>query len=177
MEMTMQRRYPITLLALAIAGCTTIGDGQAINLATAQLANADGKPVGTAVVFRRSGEVTASVTINGLPGAIHGLHLHAIGKCEAPFTSAGPHLNPGGHQHGKDNPLGAHLGDLPNIIIDKAGLGSVTATLGIDWAAISAALSDDDGTAIVLHAAADDYRTDPTGNSGARIACGVLKRP
>lgn len=163
------------LIALALAGCTTI-DNRTTNLGTAQLANAEGRPVGTAVLYRRGSETTVSVTITGTPGAIHGMHLHAVGKCEAPFTSAGPHLNPGGHQHGKDNPQGAHLGDLPNVTIDKAGFGTASASLGLDSAAINAALFDADGTSVVLHAAADDYRTDPSGNSGARIACGVLKR-
>lgn len=171
----MPRIVTPTLIALALAGCTTPGN-QASNLASAQLANAQGSPVGTAVIIRRSGETTINLTISGTPGAVHGLHLHAVGKCEAPFTSAGPHLNPGGHQHGKDNPQGAHLGDLPNITIDKTGQGTASASLGLDAAAVDAALFDADGTAIVLHAAADDYRTDPSGNSGARIACGVFKR-
>jgi superoxide dismutase, Cu-Zn family len=171
----MQKYVTPTLVALALAGCSTI-DSRAMNLGTAQLANAEGRPVGTAVFSRRAGETTVSITVNGTPGAVHGMHLHAVGKCEAPFTNAGPHLNPGGHQHGKDNPQGAHLGDLPNVTIDKAGLGTANASLGQDAAAIDAALFDADGTAVVLHAAADDYRTDPSGNSGARIACGVLKR-
>ena len=171
----MPRFAASALIGLALAGCTTI-DNRTANLGTAQLANAEGRPVGTAVFFRRGSETTVSITINGTPGAVHGMHLHAVGKCEAPFTSAGPHLNPGGHQHGKDNPLGAHLGDLPNVTIDKAGLGTASASLGLDSAAIDAALFDADGTAVVLHVAADDYRTDPSGNSGARIACGVLKR-
>lgn len=171
----MQRIVTPSLIALALAGCTTI-DSRTANLGTAQLANAEGRPVGTAVFFRRGNDTTVSITINGTPGAVHGMHLHAVGKCEAPFTSAGPHLNPGGHQHGKDNPQGAHLGDLPNVTIDKAGLGTASTSLGLDGAAIDAALFDADGTAVVLHAAADDYRTDPSGNSGARIACGVLKR-
>lgn len=171
----MQRIVTPALIALALAGCATV-DNRTTNLGSAQLANAEGRPIGTAVFYRRAGETTVSITVNGTPGAVHGMHLHAVGKCEAPFTSAGPHLNPGGHQHGKDNPQGAHLGDLPNVTIDKAGLGTANASLGLDAAAIDAALFDADGTAVVLHAAADDYRTDPSGNSGARIACGVLNR-
>ena len=120
--------------------------------------------------------VSEHLSVAGTPGAVHGLHLHAVGKCETPFTSAGPHLNPGGHQHGKDNPMGSHLGDLPNVTIGQNGVGTADASLGTDAAAIDAALFDADGSAIVLHAAADDYRTDPSGNSGPRIACGVLTR-
>lgn len=174
----MIRTVSLALIALGLAGCANNDPPQInVNLAAANLTGPDGKAVGTAAIMRRGADTMVTVTITGTPGAVHGMHLHAIGKCEAPaFTSAGPHLNPGGHQHGKDNPLGAHLGDLPNVTIDARGIGSITASLGQDSAAIDAAVHDADGTAIVLHAAADDYRTDPTGNSGARIACGVIRR-
>ncbi len=174
----MIRTVSIALIALGLAGSANgerpAGRGSS---AVATLAGPDGKAVGTALIKRRGADTKVTVTVTGTPGAVHGMHLHAIGKCEAPaFTSAGPHLNPGGHQHGKDNPMGAHLGDLPNVTINKKGIGTITASLGQDAAAIDAALHDADGSAIVLHAAADDYRTDPTGNSGARIACGVIRR-
>jgi len=174
----MIRTVSLALVAVGLAGCATDGPKVVItNQAVASLANAEGKAVGTAEVIRRGTETVVTVTVTGQPGATHGMHLHTIGKCEAPaFASAGPHLNPGGHQHGKDNPMGSHLGDLPNVTIGSNGSGSVTTSLGSDSATIDAALHDADGTAIVLHAAADDYRTDPTGNSGARIACGVLTR-
>lgn len=172
----MQRFIAPTLIALALSGCQTTAS-QVSNLASARLANAAGQQVGTAVISRQRGETVIALSISGTAGAVHGLHLHAVGICEAPFTSAGPHLNPGGHQHGKDNPQGAHFGDLPNVTIGQSGTGTASASLGTDSAAIDAALFDADGTAIVLHAAADDYRTDPSGNSGARIACGILTRP
>lgn len=172
----MARFAALALVGLTLAGCTA-ADSRVVTLGTATLAAADGRSVGSAVITRRSGETIISLNITGAAGITHGTHLHAVGKCEAPFASAGPHLNPGGHQHGKDNPQGAHLGDLPNITIDASGRGSAQVSLGADSAAIDAALFDADGTAVVLHAAADDYRTDPSGNSGARIACGVLTRP
>ena len=172
----MQPYLTPALIALALAGCATTSS-KSTNLAFAQLANADGRPVGTATITRNHGETLINLTVSGTAGAVHGMHLHAVGKCEAPFASAGPHLNPTGHQHGRDNPQGAHLGDLPNLTIGASGSGTASASLGTDSAAIDAALFDADGTAIVLHAAADDYRTDPSGNSGARIACGVLTRP
>lgn len=171
----MLRLIPPALAAVVLAGCTT-ADSRVITLGTAALNAANGSAVGNVVITRRGGETLVSVNITGTAGATHGMHLHAVGKCEAPFTSAGPHLNPGGHQHGKENPQGAHLGDLPNITIAATGRGSASASLGNDSAAIDAALLDADGTAVVLHAAADDYRTDPSGNSGARIACGVLTK-
>ena len=118
-----------------------------------------------------------SIAVVGLSPGVHGVHLHMTGACDAPeFTSAGGHLNPGGHQHGSDNPAGAHLGDLPNVTVGNAGTGTVTATLPGSREAVLAQLFDADGTAIVVHANADDYRTDPSGNSGGRIACGVLTR-
>lgn len=106
------------------------------------------------------------------------MHLHAVGKCEAPaFASAGGHLNPGSRQHGVDNPHGAHLGDLPNLLADTSDAGSLTATLHKTIPDLLAQLFDADDTAVVIHASADDYRTDPSGNSGSRIACGVFTRP
>ena len=113
----------------------------------------------------------------GLSPGAHGVHLHTTGSCTAPdFASAGAHLNPGGHQHGTSNPAGPHLGDLPNITVGSAGTGTVSATLSGTREDVLARLFDADGTAVVVHANADDYRTDPSGNSGGRIACGVLTR-
>jgi Cu-Zn family superoxide dismutase len=96
-----------------------------------------------------------------------------VGQCEAPsFESAGAHLNPAARQHGLENPAGAHAGDLPNLTVSAAGEGRVDLTTA---RTMMTELLDADGTAIVVHAAADDQRTDPSGNSGARIACGVVR--
>lgn len=165
------------MLGLVLVSCAGSEEPKTRSLAAASLFAANGQPIGSATIFQRGLDAVISVTVTGTPAAVHGMHLHTAGKCEAPgFTSAGPHLNPAGHQHGKDNPQGAHLGDLPNVTIGQNGIGTISAILGQDAAAIAATLHDSDGTAIVLHAAADDYRTDPTGNSGARIACGVINR-
>lgn len=170
----MVRTAALVAILGALSGCAANQNTVAVSLGTAVLKGADGQSVGTASILRRGQDTVVTASVTGKPGAVHGMHLHAIGKCEAPaFTSAGPHLNPGGHQHGKDNPLGAHLGDLPNVVIGQDGAGTIEAVVGIDSSAV-AAINDADGTAIVLHAAADDYRTDPTGNSGGRIACGVF---
>ena len=105
----------------------------------------------------------------------HGLHLHMVGRCDPPgFETAGGHLNPGMRQHGTENPAGAHFGDLPNLIVGGAGAATVTAALQGTRAEVLAQIFDADGTAVVVHAGPDDYRTDPSGNSGSRIACGVL---
>lgn len=167
----------IPAMALALSGCTSIGQIPNTNLASGTLRSADGAPAGTVVLIAAGDHVTVNVAVIGLPPGTHGLHLHMVGSCVAPgFTSAGGHLNPHGLQHGTANPAGSHLGDLPNLVADSYGAGTVTAKLRDGRAAVVAALFDTDGTAIVVHANPDDNQTDPSGNSGARIACGVLKR-
>jgi Cu-Zn family superoxide dismutase len=117
--------------------------------------------------------------LTGLPVGLHGIHFHQVGSCDAPdFSTAGPHLNPGAAQHGLENPRGPHAGDLPNVLANANG------QMVVDIASSRVALRSDrpnglfdaDGTALVIHAAPDDQRTDPTGNSGERIACGVITR-
>ena len=148
------------------------------NLATATLASADGALKGTAAFVRGAGDqVVMQLDVSGLTPGEHGAHLHAVGRCDAPdFASAGGHLNPHGKQHGRDNPQGAHLGDLPNLVVGADGKGALRTPLAEPWTAIAPQLFDTDGTAIVVHAGPDDYRSDPAGNSGGRVACGVVKR-
>lgn len=146
-------------------------------LARAHLMLADGTPAGTASVRVSHGRVSLVLALSKLPAGMHGIHLHAVGSCEAPeFKSAGGHLNPDMHQHGTLNPMGHHLGDLPNVTANAAGKVTTTMPLVGGEAAVAAAMFDADGTALVIHAAPDDYKTDPSGNSGARIACGVFER-
>lgn len=173
----MRRASLIVLAASTLSACTTLGEIPTARLASAALRQANGAPAGTAVIARAGDRVTINVALIGLPAGQHGMHLHMAGRCDAPdFTTAGGHLNPAARQHGHDNPAGSHLGDLPNVTITSNGTGVASAELGGTAAAIEASLFDSDGTAIVIHAAADDYRTDPAGNAGARIACGVLNR-
>lgn len=162
---------------LALSGCAAPGATSKTTLANATLRNAAGAEIGTAVLSAQADRLTLRITATAQPSGVHGIHLHAIGKCDAPdFTSAGPHLNPHGKQHGRENPAGTHLGDLPNLVIDSSGRGELTVELPDSRTANEAALFDADGSAIVLHAKADDNVTDPSGNSGTRIACGVLTR-
>jgi Cu-Zn family superoxide dismutase len=162
---------------MALSGCQTVNKLPVQRLAQATLRQANGLPAGTAQLLVNGSDVTLSVALVGVAAGTHGLHLHAAGKCDAPdFTSAGSHLNPAGHQHGTENPAGSHLGDLPNVTTAAAGAGTVSTTLRGNRDEILAALFDSDGTAIVVHAGPDDYKTDPSGNSGTRIACGVLTR-
>ena len=122
--------------------------------------------------------VKIEVNVSQLPPGKHGIHIHAVGKCEGPaFTTAGGHLNPDTKKHGKDNPEGPHAGDL--LMIDVKADGTAKATL-LDTMVTLAdgpnSLFHDGGTSIVIHEKEDDYKTDPAGNSGARIACGVIQK-
>jgi Cu-Zn family superoxide dismutase len=118
-----------------------------------------------------------NVTATGLTPGAHGMHVHAVGSCSAPdFVSAGPHWNPTGHQHGRKNSNGAHAGDAPNLVADAKGRGRLKTWLGAGTlTAGDAPLLDVDGAAVVIHADADDEMTDPSGKSGKRILCGVLR--
>lgn len=165
------------LVALALVGCVTPGRVSVEPVASATLVQGNGLPAGTALITAAGDGLTLRLVAAGLPPGGHGVHLHAVGRCAAAgFTDAGAHLNPAAKQHGTDNPAGSHVGDLPNLIIAANGTGALEALLPGDRAQIEAALFDGDGTALVIHAALDDYRTDPSGNSGTRIACGVLER-
>ena len=122
----------------------------------------------------REGLRTAFAAIDLTPGE-HGVHLHDVGLCEGPkFESAGPHWNPATKQHGKDNPQGPHGGDLDNLLADAGGKGAYDYVLA---GVTRASLADANGTALVIHAKADDYKTDPSGDSGDRIACAVVAPP
>lgn len=167
----------LALATTMLGGCATTADLPTVKLATATLKQGNGLPAGSAVLAAAGDTVTLTVAVAGLGAGDRGMHLHMVGRCDGPdFTSAGGHLNPGARQHGVNNPAGSHLGDLPNLTVGGNGNGSATATLSGTRAELEAALFDADGTAIIIHAAADDYKTDPTGNSGPRVVCGVLTR-
>ena len=164
-------------LAVVLTSCKTVDEVPNERLGQATLRLANGLPGGTAQLLASGAQVNISIAVVGMTPGVHGVHLHTTGSCDAPdFASAGAHLNPGGHQHGANNPAGAHLGDLPNITVGSAGSGTASVTLAGTSEEVLAQLFDGDGTAVVVHANADDYRTDPSGNSGGRIACGVLTR-
>ena len=136
------------------------------------LVGASGQAIGTVRAWQTAGGVTLRVDATGLPHGNHGVHVHAVGRCDPPdFASAGPHWNPAGRKHGASNPAGPHAGDLPNVEVASNGvLGEAVTVPG----AAMASLLDADGAALVIHAAPDDNMTDPSGNSGARIACAVI---
>lgn len=168
-----------TLLAvplLALAGCTTLATAERPQ-SVANLIRSDGVSVGTVRVFDEPTGVMLRIDARGLPPGQHGIHIHAVGRCDAPaFTSAGPHWNPTSRQHGHHNPAGAHLGDLGNLGIGADGrlVAGVLVPGARFYPGDRPAIRDADGSALVIHAGADDQRTDPSGNSGDRIACAVL---
>jgi len=171
-----------TLLAITVivslGACTTAEEPP--GGAAMPLVNGGGQQIGTVRAWQTTGGVTFRIEAEGLPHGVHGLHVHSVGRCDGPdFTSAGPHWNPTSHKHGLNNPQGPHVGDLRNVNVAANGVLGETVTLS--GASLTApagtpgALLDADGASLVIHAAADDYVTDPSGNSGARIACAVLQ--
>ena len=170
---------PIALIGLCafVAGCAgTAGEGPSGPAANAVLHDANGSEKARATITQVGGDLHVRVIAVDLPPGTYGAHIHAVGRCEAPgFTSAGPHWNPTKRQHGKDNPQGMHMGDLPNLVVGADGKGSVDYTVtGATLHDGDTALLDADGAAVVVHAGPDDYMTDPSGNSGARMACGIV---
>jgi Cu-Zn family superoxide dismutase len=160
---------------LALAGCA--GMGQIADTQTVTLRDASGRTVATALLTPATEGVQVVLSANGLPAGVHGVHVHMTGMCDAPeFTTAGGHFNPTNRQHGFENPNGPHAGDLPNLTVDANGRGNLSGVArGVTLNGSGAnSLRKPGGTALMVHATADDYRTDPSGNSGARIACGVI---
>lgn len=163
-------------ISLMLTGCVMTGrttDSPSPG-ARALLADASGASRGTATFRQDGGVLVVQVTAEGMTPGIHGIHIHGVGLCDAPdFKTAGAHWNPAMKQHGRDNPLGSHQGDLPNLDVGPDGRGKLRFVVPM---ANLSELLDGDGSTIVVHSGADDYRTDPSGNSGARIACAVITR-
>lgn len=173
----MRAREVVVLLTVGVA--LTMGSGTALaqdSGATAQIEDAQGNIIGTAGFTEGAGGVVVSVQAQGLAPGEHGIHLHETGACDPPaFESAGGHINPTGAQHGLENPEGPHAGDLPGISVADDGAAAYEATTDrVSLYRGDSALLDADGSAIVIHAGADDQATDPTGDSGDRVACGVV---
>lgn len=178
------RRLLIMLPILCLSGlATTIITTRAVPQQSplsghADIVNAQGQKIGAAMIHPSDSGVRIDVEVSQLSPGTHGIHIHTVGKCEGPaFASAGGHFNPTTKKHGKDNPEGSHAGDLLSIEVGADGTGKASllapnATLGGG----ANSLFHEGGTALVIHEKADDYKTDPAGNSGARIACGVIQK-
>ncbi len=161
-----------------IAGVLLLASSLWAQKARAELKNAKGETVGTAVFTPADHGVRISLNVKNLPPGQHGIHIHEAGKCEPPdFKSAGGHFNPAGKQHGKLNPQGQHAGDLDNLLARRNGAAKVRMLVhGVSLGAGDDSLLRPGGTSLVIHANQDDLKTDPTGGSGARIVCGVIAR-
>jgi len=161
------------ILLAAVTGlpaCSTVTEPE--GGAPMALVNATGQSIGSVRAWQTTGGVSFHIEASGLPHGVHGVHVHAVGRCEGPDSaSAGSHWNPAGKKHGLNNPAGPHAGDMPNVEVAANGVLSATVVLA---GASMASLLDADGAALLIHAGADDYMTDPSGNSGARIACAVI---
>ncbi len=171
------RIAPMMCTFIAAAGVAVSFSAQAQSpTAKAALKDASGKDVGTVQLVQTPRGVLLRMSLKGVAPGEHAFHIHAVGKCEAPFTSAGGHFNPASKKHGMEAAEGAHAGDMPNLFIPANG------ELRIDVANHMITLAkgqpnsvfDADGSAIIIHAGPDDYKTDPTGNAGDRIVCGVI---
>ena len=175
--------FSLTIVTLTAAGCASApSPSDRIASATAVIVNAAGEERGTANVWQdRDKIIHVDVQLMNMPSGPHAIHFHAVGRCEGsgstPLTSAGAHYNPLGRQHGLDNPAGPHAGDAPNFTVNAEGGGRANFTTDrVSLTEGSTSLLDNDGSAIVIHASADDQTSQPAGNSGGRIACGVLKQ-
>ncbi len=163
----------VALLALLLSASTARAQGES---ATAELKNVNGDVVATATLTETSGGVELQVEAEALEPGLHGIHIHETAQCNPPeFKSAGGHFNPTGATHGLENPDGPHAGDLPNLEVGEDGTASYrTTTDRVTLGEGETSLFDADGSALVIHADEDDQTTDPSGESGDRIACGEI---
>lgn len=164
---------------LCIYAATALAD-TAPKSAHADIMNAQGAKIGTAKLKAVNSGVQISVKVDGLTAGDHGIHIHAVGKCEGPaFTTAGGHFNPTSAHHGVNNTMDPHphAGDLPNLKVAADGKGGASVLAkGVTLGDGANSLFHDGGTSLVIHAKADDLMSDPSGNSGDRIACGVIQK-
>ncbi len=178
---TLRQAAWIVALALALTSCRlpyVPGVTSPPPMAGVNLRNAAGSVVGSAVLLQESDGVRILLDLKDVTPGTKAVHIHAVGRCDPPsFESAGPHFNPTKAQHGPQNPKGPHAGDLPNIVVEATGRGHLEVTNPrVTLESGPTSLFGANGSALVVHEGPDDMRTDPAGNSGARVACGVVVR-
>lgn len=172
------RGVALGVVPLLLAACSVLSGAPAPGAATASLQDAAGRTVGTATLIQVGDAVRILMEVRSLPPGPKAVHIHAVGRCQPPdFASAGGHFDPTGREHGLLNPRGPHAGDLASVTVGADGQGRLeTTTEMVSLLPGPTSLLDPDGSALVVHARGDDFRTDPTGDSGDRIACGVIRR-
>lgn len=170
----MKALYILTASASLLALATVSAAAQT---AKANLRNAEGKEVGSATLTQTPAGVLITLSVKGLPAGEHAFHVHAVGKCEPPFTTAGGHFNPEKKKHGMMASDGPHAGDMPNLHVPTSGelaVDVLNAAVTLEKGKANS-LFGPEGTALIIHAGKDDYKTDPTGEAGGRIACGLVE--
>lgn len=170
----MTRMFSVLALSLMVGAATLSAQMKHVDLKDAK-----GTSIGMAMISpAKGGGVSIDLDVHGLPPGEHALHFHAVPKCEGPdFTSATGHFNPAMKKHGMQNPEGSHAGDMNNFTVDAKGNAKTTITnANVTMGAEANSIYANGGTALMIHASADDMKTDPAGNAGARIACGVITK-
>lgn len=171
----------VTLLTCGAAIAQSGDSAKTPKSVVVHLQNAQGQDAGTATLTAAVTGVRVRLTVKNLPAGEHGVHIHQVAKCDAPdFKSAGAHFNPDNKQHGLENPSGPHAGDMPNFKVKPDGTSNqaiIASNVNMNGASDPHSIFANGGTALVIHAKMDDQKTDPSGNSGDRIACGVIMMP
>lgn len=170
-------RASILCVGVALIAFVSAARAQAPKMAVAEMRNSNDELVGMAVFTEGHDGVRITVNLHSMPPGVHALHIHAAGSCDTPdFKSAKGHFNPYGRQHGLRNELGPHAGDLFNIVVAPDGTAALVVTAPLATLGSGAnSLFPEGGTALMIHEGPDDYVSDPAGNAGPRIACGVIK--
>jgi len=170
------KQWFIAAVSFATVFCVLTSSAKTV----VEMKDAQGKSVGTITLSESKKGVVLDTKLHDLPPGTHGIHFHQNAKCDGPdFKSAGPHFNPDGKKHGLQSPEGHHAGDMMNLSVSANGKATVKLTdagVNLKDASDSHSLFSNGGTAIIIHAKEDDMKTDPSGNSGDRIACGLVTK-